>query len=372
MDWVEIRDKYGLDCNPDTIRKGSTTIFGGYARREWDKLNNGYSSTTDDLDTKLKEIRKERMKLQTANLERTRIERNEARQELYYEYIGMACQTLPLPNFQPLNLSTDNEIKYCLNIADIHYGASFVSTNNAYSPEIAQERFEYLAGYVENFVKSHNVNTLTVLGLGDSIQGILRLSDLKINDSSVVKAIVSVSRLIGSFLNEISKFVKVEYYHVPSANHSQTRPLGSKASELADEDMEYVIGNYISDLLVCNDRVKVHLGEEGDQYLELDIAGFDIIVGHGHNIKGTKNSLKNLSVLRGKFYDYAIFGHFHGGDMFTANEGIDNDCEVIVCPSFIGSDPYSDKLMCGAKAACQILGFDKTFGHTETYKVILN
>lgn len=29
LDWSEIQSKYNITCNPDTIRKASSTIFGG-------------------------------------------------------------------------------------------------------------------------------------------------------------------------------------------------------------------------------------------------------------------------------------------------------------------------------------------------------
>lgn len=48
------------------------------------------------------------------------------------------------------------------------------------------------------------------------------------------------------------------------------------------------------------------------------------------------------------------------------------DTEVLVSPSFIGSDPYSDSIMKGAKASVKIYGFDDIYGHTETHKIILN
>ena len=39
--------------------------------------------------------------------------------------------------------------------------------------------------------------------------------------------------------------MNISYYHTPSANHTQIRVLNAKASELADEDLEYLMGNYI-------------------------------------------------------------------------------------------------------------------------------
>ena len=34
LDWAEIQAKYNITCNPDTIRKASSTIFGGQFRTE--------------------------------------------------------------------------------------------------------------------------------------------------------------------------------------------------------------------------------------------------------------------------------------------------------------------------------------------------
>lgn len=368
LDWGEIADILGLDVSADHLRK---TAYGMIEASNY--YNNKSYAKTDDLDVKLADIRKERMKLQTANLERTRIERNEARHELYYEYLAQAIETLPSPEFKELSSLNNGEKEYVLCLADIHYGAIFQSINNEYSPEICHRRLERLAAEVIAFIEEHEINTIHILELGDTIQGIIRISDLKINDSSVVRATVEISRLLAQFITLISKYANVEYYHVPSANHSQMRNLGTKASELADEDLEYVISNYIKDTVRDNERINVNLAPEGNQYLEMNIAGFDIIAGHGHTLKGSKkSSLKNLSIANHKDYSYAIFGHFHGGDMFTSHESLSTDCEVIVAPSFIGSDPYSDSLFAGSKASSLILGFDKYDGHVETHKIILN
>lgn len=375
VDWTELVDKYSLTCHPDTIRKGSTSIFGGKFRTDYLKnqiyTNSDQFDKEKELNAKLDAIRKERIKLQTANVERNRLDRQEARQEMFYEYIGSVCETLPLPEFKPL-YKVNSSKEYLLTIADVHYGSAFSIDTNEYNPEIAKQRFEKLAGDVIEFVNSHEISKLNILGLGDNIQNVLRISDLKLNDSSIVKATVEVSRLIASFLNEISAVCQVEYYHTPFANHTQIRPLGTKASELADEDLEYVIGHYIQDLCVMNDRVKVVLSENDSPFINFAINGNEIISCHGHNLKGYKNALRDITVTTGHFYDYLIVGHYHGGDMFTSHEGFENDCEVIVAPSFVGTCPYAKSLMKGSKAACLMLGFDRCYGHVETYKFILN
>ena len=206
----------------------------------------------------------------------------------------------------------------------------------------------------------------------ETVQGILRTSDLKLNDTTVVKSVVEVSRLLAQFLNSLSQYMLVDYYHVPSANHAQIRPLGTKANELADEDLEYVIGNYIKDLCSNNTRITVNLANDNDQNIKIDIPGFEVYAMHGHQIKDINHAISNLSLMKRSPVDYLFLGHYHSSNIRTCSEDVTYDTEVIVCPSIVGSDPYSDSLMKGSKAAANIYGFSEVYGHTETYKFILN
>ena len=321
------------------------------------------------------DIKKEKIKLQTLNIERNRIDRSVARQELFYEQVGSICDKLKAPVFSRSyyhdNNNTENT-EYCLVISDIHYGVKFKSENNEYSPEIAKEYFEYLIEYLYGFVKNHRLSKLHIISCGDDIQGILRMSDLKANDTDVVVSIVEVSKLIASFLNEVSSFVDIDYYHVGASNHTQNRVLGAKASELATEDFGYVIGNYIKDLLSNNKHVSVHLSDQGKEYIQLQINGYSIVAMHGHQVKNIENVVKDLSALKDELIDYVVMGHFHSGKEITSSEGCCHDVEVLVSPSFVGSDPYADRIMKSGKAAVKIYGFHDIHGHTESYKIILN
>lgn len=365
-----INELTGFDFGESTYRKKFQS-FQKMLTANQSKFTNS-NKQLKELDEKIEKLRKERIKLQTANIERGRVDRNQSRQEMYYEYVGSVCTSLPLPDFQPLFNESENSLEYLITLADLHYGAKFISENNEYSPEITKERFELLTGYIINFIRKNRIKNLYIVSLGDMLQGILRVNDLKLNDSTVVKSTVEISRLIALFLRDLSVYANIEYYHTPSANHTQLRPLGTKASEIADEDLEYLIGNYIKDLCSNNGRISVHLAEEGKQYIEIPIMGNEVIAMHGHQLKNIENSIRDLSMLRRSFIDYLILGHYHSGKEIPSFEGCCNDTEILVSPSFVGSDPYSDSIMKGSKAAVKIYGFDSIYGHTETYKFILN
>lgn len=331
-----------------------------------------------ELEKKLNEIKKERIKLQTLNVERNRLDRIEARKELYYEQIGNMITTLPAPElnieYEPeiAKIYEDAEELYLLTIADIHSGAVFKTEYNEYSPDIMIDRFADMTERTINFIKKHNCKVFYVIGLGDFIQGCIHMNDLKINDSTVVKATVQVSQLMSLFLNNISKYAHINYYHIISSNHSQMRYLGTKASELMGEDMEYIIGHYIKDSLSNNKNVDVYVDEEASDYKEFEILQYKIIAMHGHQVKDINTILNNISSKKNEMIDYVLLGHQHNHKVITGNDGCTYDTEVLVSPSFVGSDPFSDSIMKGSKAAVMIYGFHEYEGHNETYKFILN
>ena len=321
------------------------------------------------LQLEKRELEKERQKLYATKTEYTRQVRQQSRFELFYENVANELNEFEVPNFIGFEYSKSDK-EYILSIADIHAGANFVTETNEYSYEEITRRFNKLYNDVVIFIQEHQLNHIKVLCLGDDIQGILRLSDLQLNESSVVKATVFVAKTIANFLNELSEYCYIDYYHCPTSNHSQIRPLGTKASELASEDVEYIICNYIKDVLVNNNRISVYTNF-GYEYIEIPIFDFKTIAMHGHTINNINNVLKDLTYHKKTFYTTVFLAHYHAAKMDTVGEMSDTDCEVIVCPSFIGSCPYSNKIMKGAKPSCAIFGYDEKYGHTETYKIFL-
>ena len=375
--WQDVADIInnilGTTFTESKYRKNFRLYSEGYN----DSQNKSIQEHNFELEKKLNEIKKERIKLQTLNAERNKIDRIEARKELYYEQIGSMISTLEPPVFNDwepniAQIEEDHKEEYLLTIADIHSGATFKTEYNEYSPAIMLDRFDELTQKTISFIKKHNCKVLHVVGLGDFIQGCIHMNDLKINDSTVVKATVQVSQAMAQFLNTISKYTHVYYYHIISSNHSQMRYLGTKASELMGEDMEYIIGHYIKDSLANNKNIEVYVDEEASDYKEFEILQYKIIAMHGHQVKDINTLLNSISSKKNEMIDYVILGHQHNHKVITGNDGCTYDTEVLVSPSFVGSDPFADSIMKGSKAAIMIYGFHEFEGHNETYKFILN
>lgn len=364
----ELRKKLGVDYNESAFRK---------TYQYWRNMNEAIkellptpAAITSDYDEQLEKLREERQKIYALNISRNRDTRQNARFALFYENIVNAIKELEPPHFIPV-VKWDNDNEYLLNFGDIHYGANFKSVNNSYSREIAKERFNILLNKTISFVNQNEISRLKILNVSDSIQGILRMSDLRINEVPVVQAVVEISQILAEFLNTLSAYCEIEYYHISSANHGQTRPLGSKASELASEDMEKIICNYIKTALAPNDRVDV-IFDCDKEYLEFKIFDFNCIAEHGHRVKNIKNYLNEKSLQHRKMYDFGLIGHTHSNQCITVAEGKAHNCEVLVAPSFIGSDPYADSLNVGSKASANMLTFNRVNGHIGTTTFILN
>ena len=364
-------DELGYDKTESAYRK-RWTAFESVLDANTDKIV-GESAYLNELKEAKYELEKERQKLYATKVELSRSVRQESRAEMFYENVRNAILTLPMPKITYCADDVYNRDKeYLLAIADIQAGARFSLDCNEYSLDICESRFNKLLNMVINYVLDNHVFKLRIVGLGDTIQGLLRLSDLKLNETTVVESTVTVARLIANFLNALSEYCYVEYYHTPTSNHSQTRNLGSKANELAFEDMEYVIGHYIQDMLRLNNGIQVHL-HDGYDYIDIPIFNFNISAMHGHTLKSLETALRDVSATRRKFIDYLVIGHYHNGKVIPGNEHGDHDTELLMCPSFQGTDPYAfNKLGYSSKAACKMFVFDRQYGCTGTEKFILN
>ncbi len=329
------------------------------------------SPELDELDLKKRAIQDERTKLQAVQIFENRINRQKNRFELFYEGIKEAITTLPCPTFEPIDYDQGRDREYVLCLSDIHFGSAFKSQNNTFNRAICKQRFNYLLSELKTYIVDNAIQKIKVLNMGDVIQGMIHISDLTLNEVPVVDAVVEVSRLLAEFLNQLSSVCMVDYYPVSASNHSQVRPLGTKASEIATEDMERIIVNYISDLLASNGRVQV-IHDLSKEYAAFSIFDFKAVALHGHQIKNPANVVKDLANLHRTLYDYVFLGHRHTSHEIVVAEEDQHNVEVLNCPSFVGSCPYSDKLLVGGKAAAKVYVFDPVFGHIESKTIILN
>ena len=185
QDIADLRTEYtGKDEHHDTIRKGAK-LFYEYLEAGWVK-NPAESSaaTPSEATIQMRELQKERYKIQTEKLELNRWLRENARDELIVEHICQAVEKLePLVIPDPIHTELLDREGVLL-FGDEHYGTEFEIRGlhneiiNSYSPEIFESRMWNLLDQIVSIVRKEGFSQIHVFSMGDFEDGLLRVKQL--------------------------------------------------------------------------------------------------------------------------------------------------------------------------------------------------
>lgn len=343
MDWAEIVAKYNIDCHSDTLRKASQTIFGGQFVADYFREKNAVDTASEGYIAQLRlekrGVQIERQKLRDEKLEYNRWLREQSRDELICEKICDAIQSL-----EPLEMpsvhhyqSGHREAVFCF--ADTHYGTEFSikgllgDTLNEYSPEIFEKRMLNLLEQLIDTIREKNLTNLRVMSLGDELDGILRVSQLMKLRYGVVEATIKYAEFICNWLNELSKYVYVDFYSV-QGNHTELRMLSQPKGTFTQDNMGKVINEFIKERLKNNPNFTFHQNESG--LIFENVCGYNILGIHGE-VKNMEVAIQKFTNTYNVMIDILVGGHKHH---FCA-ETVGRDRDVISVPSIIGIDDYS-------------------------------
>lgn len=377
-DWSKICTRYGLEFNPDTIRKGSQPpLIGSAFVSEYYKWKESLkqSENKDDeyfkeLQVQKRELQKERKKLQTEKLEYNKWLREDARDELIMEKI---CNSIN--NLEPMDIPTYIEPKhnirgFVLAYGDEHFGVEyelkglFGDIINSYSPEIFEERMWDLFNQVVEIIQKENIDTLHVFNMGDFNDGILRVSQLMKLRYGVIDGTIKYADFISNWLNELSKYVRIKYQST-NGNHSELRMLGQPKGTFTEDNMGKVVLEFIK--IRLKDNPNFTYIENPTGFIYAQVACNTILGIHGE-VKNMKTAIDEFSRIYNVPIQYLLAGHLHHNK--TEEIGINN--EVINVGSIIGIDDYSLSLRKTANASAKLLIFEQNKGKICEYTLKLN
>ncbi|RYI30598.1 hypothetical protein EVU96_09285 [Bacillus infantis] len=375
LTWDEIKDlinsETGESNGESVYRKWWYSFFQGMEFSKQQSISSDEAMV--ELELKKLQIMEEQKKLQSIKSEFHKISRENGRRTLFFEEVSKKIEevgTLPSPTFETLQTNTKSKAGI-LGFGDEHFGKEFVSQNNEYNEKIYLDRMSKLLSETVATIQKEQLDELTVLNGADSVEGMaLRVSQLTALQYGFIDQVIKYARYKVEWLKELSKHVKIRYIHIPSANHTELRLHNSSRSEMPKEDVERIIAVYIHDMLKYNERIDVPLYDEG--IVDFELNGYIFAACHGHQLKGKKNALKDISMMKRKFYDFLYVSHFHHGSSLTVGETDTHNIEVVQLPSIMGSDEYSDSLMTGAKSGANLSIYEKGKGRTISYNFVLN
>ena len=376
-DWSEIHVEYSEDinCGVETLRKCGPVIKlmqeAGMFDGSSEKANAPSYDPVKEIEEKSREMKMERMKLQTEKLENNKWLRQGARDEMIMEKIIAAIEACEKPE-HPAPLSNEPNCgrnEWVLAFGDAHYGKEFCIKGltgeviNEYSPEIFEKRMWGLLEKMYEICAREEINHLHVYELGDFADGILRVGGLMQLRYGVIESTIRYANFITEWLNELSSFVKVEF-QMCKGNHTELRMLGQPKGTFANENMVDVV----------KAMIKLRLADNPNFVMVENPSGLIFDKLNGFNILGVHGECGDLSAAIHQFsntyktsIDYIIGAHMHHRKIGDVGRGRGS----IGVKSIIGIDSYSMDLNKTSDPGASLICFEKELGDTIHYNIVL-
>lgn len=348
-------------------------------------LNGADDCESDEKDTEILsqlreakiELEKERLKLRTENLEYATNKREVALHDMLNEEIVAAINRLePIKFSRKFEPDPIKEQVGVLCIGDEHYGTMidmdslFGEKVNVYNPDVFKARMEKLMNSIEDDAYSvSSFSRLVVFDMGDSIQGIIHMSDLMKLKAGIVDCSMEYAEYISQWLVELSERLQVpiEYIAV-GGNHSAIRSLNMKKGDLSEDNIAKIITQIVRLRLKDNPNIEVA------PYAECGfktIQGVNILAYHGDDTKDATREIAFFEDYHQIDIDILLLGHFHHLEQQSVGIGLNTEKEVIKCPSIVGIDDYSKRCRKLSRAGALLMLFEDG-QKTWTKKYILN
>ena len=338
-DWSELKDKYNVQCNSDTIRKSSSTIFGGKMRSEYEKYKseqNNNSSSTDELDEKIQNMRKEKIKLSDARVEYNRLIRQEARKESYADMVKhIICE-----NVEPINIPVrytlfNSSTDLLCHLTDVHCGIEIHNWKNDFDEDILKKRIEKFTSDILDIRGMHQSENC-YLGIGEILSGIIHNNLRLQNNMDLMEQFKYVSELISAMLVRLANHFNHIYVYTTPGNHSRISP--KKEEALDGENMDILLPFYlkarmqnVKNITICDNTIEPEIAM-------FNIRGNNVFAAHGHK-DSPSNVVQNFTMMFNIKPDIVLLGHRHTNAMETVY-----DTKVIQSGCVSGTDAYATSI----------------------------
>ena len=369
--WIQLTKDYDLDCSSEVLRK----LYAGvrFASKAGMKFDYGDQIHVDKDFV-------ERQKLYDIQRKIRQDMREFSRTELICEHISKSIKSLPkivMENKVVVsNKKEDVERDLVLGIADFHFGADFEVLGlyndiiNKYDSSVFEQRMDQLSDEVTDIIKKEEPDQLTVLIAGDMLDGLLRTSQLQRLEFGVVDSAIKLAEMLTYWFIVLERKINIPIrVYAVRGNHGEIRPLGTKAGQFPEENMERIIMHYLHArfenekwiLIGTNDAPMIQV---------VDVCGYQILLTHGQDMN-IESMAKNCVNLYNQPIDMFMVGHLHKNQTF--NSGIMPESNIYVerIPSICGIDPYAQSKGYGAHPGATAILIEEGYGRRCIYPIIL-
>lgn len=350
LDWVEIRDRHGLDCHPDTLRKAGVGIKmaaeAGVLTFE-EKMNDNYSELYKAKQQFYDQRREYNKKLiEEARWDRIEGELIKAARELSY--------SKPLGTTREFYSFGSTRNEAVLVLSDWHYGMVADNVWNRYNTEIADRRIDQLKAKVGEKMRLHSICKLHIVLLGDLISGAIHNTCRIKSSEDTVEQLMHVSEKIAELIADLCAYgVEVDVYST-YGNHART--IQNLKESIHSDNLERIIPFWLKERLRGFDEIHF-MDSNAFEIIRVCVSGHEIGAVHGDLDTG-KDSALVMSQLYNKNFgaqmEYFITGHIHNSFVHE-QMGIEQIGVGCLC----GTDEYAKNKRLFSKPSQTFLVFNE-------------
>lgn len=355
QDWAEIvlgpdyRDVYSSEY----LRRASK-VFSIFLKNAEGQEVGGDKS--DELKELLEQIKAERIKLSTTNIEYNAIQRAEARNDLFNEELIRAIDRLE-PLRIPEHENTyrlDSDSTLLITLSDFHAGSTFKisglygETVNEYSYDIMWHRLYNLIDQIE--ADCIDFKDCKVAILGDCFENILRTPSLLKLREPVIDTVIKFSEDMCQWLIRLADVLKTDVEVITvGGNHDIIRSLESRPS-FEDENLTKFVVAYMAQRLVDVDYIAA------SPYQEIaikNIRGTNVMFCHGED-KDLTTTMDYFSNLYNVDIDEGYGGHLHRPESKAVGITEVGDRVFTRVGSIVGIDSFAKKNRVSARPSVYV------------------
>lgn len=366
--YQDIVDEYDLLMTSEAVRKYGRGIEFAYDAGM--RLN-----VSDQLHMDKNYV--ERQKLYDVQRQIKKEMREFSRTELICEHIGNSIKELPkiiIENIPRENNKTKNK-KLVVGIGDFHYGADYTVNGlygeiiNQYNTSVFKQRMEMLLNNISEIAEKDKPEELIIMIAGDMLDGILRQSQLQRLEYGLIDSAMHLAETLTSWLVSLEKQIRIPIYlYAVRGNHGEIRPLGSKAGQFPEENMERIIMHYLYARFMGQKWINI-VNDDAPITQVIDVCGYQFLLTHGQNMN-IESMAKDCVNLYHKAIDVFMVGHLHKSQSFISGIMPESNIYVERIPSICGVDPYAQSKGYGAKAGATAMLIEKEYGIKCVYPIV--
>lgn len=370
-DWSEIVADFDLECSPETLRKAGVGV----------KLaSDSGMKFTQEIQENINRNFVERQKMYDVQRGIRKDMREFSRTELLCEYIREAIRSLPkiekkkATNGVIIDRGAKREL--VVGLGDFHYGAEFTVLGlygevlNHYDSFEFERRMAMLMNYIAQICKKEEPEQVTLMIVGDMLDGMLRPSQLQRLEYGVVESAMKLAETLSQWLSDLEDIIRIPIrVAAVRGNHGEIRPLGTKAGQFPEENMERIVMHYLRARF--NDESWIWIMENDAPMTQvIDVCGYQFLLTHGQGVN-IESMARDCVNLYNKPIDVFMVGHLHKSQTFQS--GIMNGTNVYVerVPSLCGIDPYAQSKGYGAAAGATAILMEEGYGRRCVYPIVL-